>query len=259
MKQRPEIRTSLTRAAALALVLMGIPALAAANTKETERIDKTVPFAAGGTIHLKNFSGRVQITGENRSDVAIVAVRTAPRERLEHIKLAIEPSGSSLTIDANRKDAGWSEKNENVVETAFDIKVPASVDLDVDVFSSSVTVTGVTGHHHVHGFSSELHLDHSTGSVDAETFSGAIYLSPATWVKDQSLKAKTFSGDIEVRLPADAAGKVEFESFSGDINAEVPLMLESKTRRSLHARLKDGSGDGELSFKTFSGDVKLLK
>ena len=79
MKHRPEIRTSLTRAAALALVLMGIPALAVADTKETERVEKTVPFAAGGTIHLKNFSGRVQITGESRSDVAIVAVRTAPR------------------------------------------------------------------------------------------------------------------------------------------------------------------------------------
>ncbi len=253
------IRPRVTRAAALALVLLGIPALAGAEAKETERINKTVPFAAGGTIHLKNFSGKVEITGENRSDVSIVAVRTATRERLDHIKLAIEPSGSNLTIDANRKDDSWHEKNENVVDTAFEIKVPASVDLDVDVFSSSVTVSGVTGHHHVHGFSSELRLDHSTGSIEAETFSGAIYLSPATWVKDQSVRAKTFSGDIEIRLPANASGAVEFDSFSGAINADVPMLLESKSRRSLHARLKDGTGDGQLSLNTFSGDVRLTK
>jgi DUF4097 and DUF4098 domain-containing protein YvlB len=245
------------RAAVLALVALGIPALASAEAKETERVEKTVPFPSGGTLKLKNFSGHVEITGETRSDVSIVAVRKATRERLDHIKMAVETSGSTVSIEANKKDGQWREKNENVVETAFTIKVPASANLDIDVFSSPVTVTGVSGKHHVHGFSSDLHLDRSTGSVDAETFSGAIYLAPAAWAADQSISAKTFSGDIDVKLPAQAGGSVEFDSFSGDMKADVPLMLKSKSKRSLRATL-DG-GQGELYFKTFSGDVHIGK
>ena len=51
-------------AAALALVALGIPTLASAAQKETERVERTVPMQSGGTLTLKNFSGRVEITGE---------------------------------------------------------------------------------------------------------------------------------------------------------------------------------------------------
>jgi len=248
----------LAGAAAVALLALGIPAAAASGPKETERVEKTIAFTPGGTLKLKNFSGSVEITGEKRSDIALLAVRTAPRDRLDHIKLDIQTSGDGVTIDANKKDDSWHEKNDNVVETVFTLRVPASANLDIDVFSSPVTVTGVNGRHHVHGFSSDLHLRGTTGQVDAETFSGAIELAPATWVKDQSLSAKTFSGDIEVRLPQAAGGNLEFDSFSGDLNADMPLTLKSKSKRSLRAELSSGQ-TGELYFKTFSGDVRLLK
>jgi DUF4097 and DUF4098 domain-containing protein YvlB len=238
-----------SRIAALALLALGVPALAAAAAKETERVERTVPMQSGGTLTLKNFSGRVEITGEPRSDVSIVAIRKATRERLDRIKLDIQSDGKSVTIEANKRDADWEEKDENIVETDFAIKVPQNANLDLRVFSSPVQISGVSGTHKVHGFSSELRLDKTTGPVDAETFSGQ---------QGQSVKAKTFSGDIEVRLPAAAAGTVEFDSFSGDVNSDLPLTLQSKSKRKMRASLNDASG-GELTFKTFSGDVRLLK
>lgn len=254
------VRALLCHSAALALLVLGVPALSSAATKETERVEKTVPFTAGGALQLKSFSGKVDITGENRSDVSIVAVRTATRDRLDHIKLGIESHGDTVTVEANKRDEGWSEHHDdNVVDTEFTIKVPASANLDIDVFSSPVTVTGVSGRHRVHGFSSDLHVDRSTGQVDAETFSGAIYLAPASWVKDQSLTAKTFSGDIEVKLPTTATGSVEFDSFSGDMTSDLPMLFQSKSKRSLHASLASGAEGGSLSFHTFSGDVRLVK
>jgi DUF4097 and DUF4098 domain-containing protein YvlB len=237
---------------------MGIPAVSAGATKETERVERNIPMQAGGTLTLKNFSGRVEITGEPRTDVSIVAIRRATRDRLDRIKLDIQSDGRSVTIEANKRDKDWDEKDENVVETDFAIKVPQSANLDLKVFSSAVLISGVTGTHKVHGFSSDLRLDKVTGSVDAETFSGQIYLAPAAWQQGQSVHAKTFSGDIEVRLPGDAAGTVEFDSFSGDVDSAVPLTLQSKSKRKMRASLNNASG-GEMTFKTFSGDVRLLK
>ena len=245
-------------ALALTLLALGIPSVAAAAAKETERVERTVPLASGGTLTLKNFSGRVEITGEPRQDVAIVAVRTATRERLDHVKLDIQSDGKSVTIDANKRDKSWDKKDENVVETEFTIKVPQSANLDLQVFSSPVQISGVSGRHKVHSFSSDLRLERVTGSVDAETFSGQIYLAPAAWQQGQTVRAKTFSGDIEVRLPESAAGTVEFDSFSGEVDSQVPLTLQTKSKRKLRASLNNGSG-GQLDFKTFSGDVRLLK
>lgn len=256
MAHRMALRSPIV--AVLALAALGIPPHATAADKQTERVERTVPLQSGGTLTLKNFSGKVAIAGEDRTDVSIVAIRRATRERLDRIKLDIQSDGRSVVIEANKRDRSWDKKNENVVETDFDIKVPRSANLDLRVFSSPVQISGVAGTHKVHGFSSSLRLDGVTGPVEAETFSGAIYLAPAAWQQGQSVSAKTFSGDIEVRLPASAAGTVEFDSFSGDVDSALPLTLQSKSKRKMRASLNDASG-GSMTFKTFSGDVRLLK
>ena len=50
-----------------------------------------------------------------------------------------------MVVDANKRDYSWWDfaSGNNVVETDFDIKVPRRTQLDVDVFSSPVTVTGI--------------------------------------------------------------------------------------------------------------------
>ena len=49
---RPAL-TRLSRSAAVALLLLGVPALSSAASKETERVEKTVTFSPGGTLKLK--------------------------------------------------------------------------------------------------------------------------------------------------------------------------------------------------------------
>ena len=73
------------------------------TVQETERVDRTVQIRAGGQLRLKNFSGRVVITGSRRGDVAIHAVRHATRDRLDHIKLEIRETASGISIEANKK------------------------------------------------------------------------------------------------------------------------------------------------------------
>ena len=52
---------------AVALVTaLALPAPAAAQ--ETEQVDRTARIGAGGTLLVKNFSGRVTITGGNRGE-----------------------------------------------------------------------------------------------------------------------------------------------------------------------------------------------
>ena len=211
------------------------PAPAAAlEQQETERIDKTVPIRAGGELRLKNFSGRVTITGSARGDVAIRAVRRAPRERLDHIKLEIRETASGVSIEANKKDDTWREKNENVVETEFDIQVPQDVKLDIDVFSSDIRITGVNGGQNLKTFSGEIEVADALGSVEAETF----------------------SGDIEVKLAQGAGGRLEFDSFSGSLTADAGMTTRSASRRQTSGTIGSG-GSNDYNFKTFSGDVRI--
>jgi hypothetical protein len=247
-------------AAAFAVLALAAPAWAATSVfDETEHITRTLALAPGGTLRLKNFSGHVTITGTDRAEVSIDAVRRAPQARLDRIKLDVHTSGSGIVVvDANQRDRSWWDfaSGNTVVNTDFDIKVPRRTRLDIDVFSSPVSITGVDGPHNVHGFSSQLVLTDVSGSIRAHTFSGSVTIRENTWETDQTIDVDTFSGQIELHVPDNARGTVTFSSFSGRLNSEMPLTMNSSSRRSLRAQL-GGGGGGTLRFKTFSGSVKI--
>jgi DUF4097 and DUF4098 domain-containing protein YvlB len=232
-----------------------------ARADETEHVSKTLRLEPGGTLRLKSFSGRVTITASDRSEVVIDAVRRGTRERLDHIKLDITTEGpTTVVVDANHRDPDWRRwfENNTVVETDFDIKVPRHTNLNVNVFSASVSVEGVEGNHSVHGFSSHVSLDDVRGSIQAHTFSGSVEIRAKGWQDGQNVDIDTFSGSVTLHVPDTARGTVTFNSFSGRLNSEMPLILHSSNRHSLRAELgANASSGGNLRFKTFSGSVQI--
>jgi DUF4097 and DUF4098 domain-containing protein YvlB len=225
----------------LALLLLALVATPAwAQRKETETVDRTLPFQSGGTVKLKNFSGDARITGTASNEVVVHAVRRGTREQLDNIKLDIQTSGSTIDIEANHRDPGWDRQNDNVVETEFEIQVPAATELDLHAFSGNLIVRG------------------TTASIEAKTFSGDVDLDVSTAPTAPNVKAETFSGDIATRLPDVSNGHVRFNSFSGDFRSDFPVMLKSRSKRDISADIGSGGG-ANLEFKTFSGDLKLVK
>jgi hypothetical protein len=231
--------------ALLAALTLVTPALAqrdrddrARGARDTETIDRTLPMPAGGTLRLKTFSGRVTITGGSGDQLVVHAVRRATRDRLDDIKLEITQSGSTIEVDANHRLV--ERRNDNVVETDFDIKVPATTRLDIKTFSANVTVIGVNGSQNIDGFSSDVTIE-STDFADGN-----------------DIDINTFSGNVRLRLPANAKGNIDFNSFSGRFESDLPVTLNTSNRRNFRGTL-NGGGNGDFRLKTFSGDVSIRR
>src|SRR3954452_3469613 len=93
-------------ALSMALGLMPAGSSAAPGTperRETEVVDRSFPFNADGHLKLNNFSGKITITGSNRANVVVHAVRRAPRERLEGIPPEAETSSSGIFVGTDQK------------------------------------------------------------------------------------------------------------------------------------------------------------
>jgi hypothetical protein len=231
----------------------------------TETVDKTVPLPANGTVRLRTFSGYVHITGTSGRDVTIKAVRRADADVLDHVHLTIDTSGSTVTIDANDKDRNWSRNrnDDSIVHTDFDIEVPASASLDVNGFSSPVEVTNVTGDERLETFDGRITVTGAKGSVDAHTFSADVDVDLVAAGAKPHLSAHTFSGSIRARLSDTARADVQFNSFSGQFDSDLPLTMRSMRRARVSGHFGSGSdessSDGALKFETFSGDVRIVK
>ena len=244
--------------AVLSGMLLGVPAHASAEQKTSERIDRTIPFSPGGLLKLKNFSGDIRITASNEEQVVITAIRRGTRERLDEVKLSIEAEPRQITINANQREGWWPRRKSQVVETEFEITVPARTELDVNAFASDIRVVGVEDRQTLHTFSGGITVRDASGPLEAKTFSGDVHLELRDGVQSPDLDVKTFSGDITARVGGNASAQVRFNSFSGGLRSDLPLLLESGNRRNLTARLNQGGGT-ELYFKTFSGDVRIVR
>jgi hypothetical protein len=220
-----------------ALLFALVLAAPAAAQKVTENVDRTVTMPAGGTLRLKTFSGRVRITGGSGNQVVIKAVRRATQDRLNDIKLEITERGNVVEVDANHRLV--ERRNDNVVETDFDIQVPVNTKLDVKTFSAPVTITGVNASQNIDGFSSSITVEASD------------------WA-DHDLDINTFSGGVRLRLPGSARGSIDFNSFSGTFESDLPVTLNTSSRRNFRGQL-NGGGSGDFRLKTFSGDVTIRK
>ena len=165
-------------------------------------------------------------------------MRRASRQRLDDIKLEITQAGSTIEVDANHRLV--ERRNDNVVETDFEITVPARTRLDVKTFSAPVTVIGVNANQNIDGFSSEV-------IIESNEFGDG-----------NDIDVSTFSGDVRLRLPATAKGNIDFNSFSGHFESDLPVTLNSSSRRNFRGAL-NGGGPGDFRLKTFSGDVSIRR
>ena len=183
--------------------------------RETETVDRTLPMPSGGTLRLKTFSGRVKITGGSGNQLVVHAIRRATRERLNDIKLEITQSGNTIEVDANHRLV--ERRNDNVVDTDFEIQLPSATRLDIKTFSAPVTVIGVTASQNIDGFSSDI-------TIESAEF-----------------------GD---------GNNIDVNTFSGRFESDLPVTLNTSSRRNFRGAL-NGGGSGDFKLKTFSGDVTI--
>jgi DUF4097 and DUF4098 domain-containing protein YvlB len=77
-----------------------------------------------------------------------------------------------------------------------------------------------------------------------------------------SLDAHTFSGSIRAKLADTARADVEFNSFSGQFDCDLPLTMRSVRRGRVAGHFGSGSdpsSSATLKFETFSGDVRVVR
>ena len=229
----------ITRPRPLALTLSAGPA--AAQQKETETVDRTIAFSRGGTLKLKNFSGDVRVTGTSGNDVVIHAVRTATRDRLDNIKLDIQVNGSTITSKPTARSPAGTRRTTTSSRRASRSRSrrrPTWTCRSSPAISSCATRPATS-------------TRTPSAATSISTCRGRAPLP--------TLKAETFSGDIKARVPAGQQRPGRVQHASAAICAAICRSCCTANRAATSTRTSAAAGGAKLEFKTFSGDLRLVK
>jgi DUF4097 and DUF4098 domain-containing protein YvlB len=138
--------------------------------------------------------------------------------------------------------------------------------------SGSVTVTNAKGDVLAHSVSGDVHTNNPGGRVDANSSSGSVGVRAANGdVKGHSSSGsvtvqgnpsgnsywdlKTSSGTVEIAVPSDAKFHFSANAVSGQISAQIPIVIEEQGKHSLRAHIGDGGGRVEIH--TVSGSIEV--
>jgi Putative adhesin len=145
-------------------------------------------------------------------------------------------------------------------------------DIQASSASGSVTVSNIKGDVRISALSGSTQISKPGGRVDADTASGSVQVQGATRdVKAHAASGrvevqgnpgassywdlKTVSGLVQLGVPSDANFHLSAEAVSGEIKADVPIIIEEQGKHSLRARM--GNGGGRVEVHTVSGEIRV--
>ena len=131
--------------------------------------------------------------------------------------------------------------------------------VDANTVSGNLEAQGLDGSIAFKSVSGDLTLaEGRLGRLDAKTVSGRVtadvHLAPAGEVR-----VGTVSGEVAMRLPAQASATVTLRSMSGHVHSDFDGLRAAGGPSAKNVAGTLGGGSGKLSVATMSGDVAILR
>src|ERR1039457_1236421 len=112
----------------------------------TQDFHRTVPLSAKGRVSLDNINGNVEITGWDRNEVRIDAVKKArDQQRLDEGRTEANAARDSVEIKTHYPE-GFINANNNPASVHYQLHVPENARLDrINLVNGSLTAQKVSG------------------------------------------------------------------------------------------------------------------
>jgi len=196
-------------------LLAGIPWSALAEREDEIRY-KAPP---GGILRARNANGRIEVVGEDRDDIRVVAAKRARAEcaeeaerLLDAIRLVEEGSPEALELDVV-VPRRWNRHGHVNLE----IRVPRGLRVQLESANGKVTVAGVRAAVSAHSGNGAVGVDDVVGDVDVYTANNKVACSAV----QGGLTARSSNGKIEI---LDHRGSVDASTSNGLIRASVDVL-----------------------------------
>jgi len=273
----------------LTLSILSLILLSTAARAETltEKLSKTYPLAADGSISLNNVNGNVTFEAWDRSEVQVDAEKKVKagsaedaRKILSQIRIDVQAEPSAVRIETKmpkKVDGGgfWSLFGGNDVSmgVTYRVKVPRDAIVEADNVNGGIRLSGtrgtgrletVNGNVDVEETSGALVLEstngniqiaRSEGAVKASTTNGNIQADLDRLAADRDLGFSTTNGTVDVRLPRDARLSVDAATTHGSIDSDVAMSKTSSRRNHLTGDINGGGA--LLRIRTTNGSVQI--
>lgn len=196
-----------------------------------------VSLPRGTSVTLKSVSGDVSLEKvEGEASVSSVSGEIVVTD-VQNLQTAKSVSGDVRVTDArSRRDAEISSVSGDVTIRGVEAR--------------ELTISSVSGDVEI--------VDGSCERASMKSVSGDLRYQ-GRLSSGGRYEFNSHSGEVTLLIPEDVGFELEASTFSGDIDTEFEMQVQSVGRRRQNLRGVVGDGSAIIEAKTFSGDVRLRK
>ena len=235
--------------------LLALLLAVSAHAQVSEEFHRTVALSANGRVSLDNVNGDAEITGWDRNEVQIDAVKKArDQQKLDEAHIEVESGSDYVKI---RTQFPHDHHNNNPASVHYTLHVPQNARLDhISLVNGSLTVQKVTGGVEASLVNGKAHISDLTGEATVSSVNGAIEANYASLNNVREIKLKSVNGSIALGLPASPNADVKASTVNGGIKSDFPLTVQG-TFGSHNISGKLGNGGTQIELSNVNGSIHL--
>jgi DUF4097 and DUF4098 domain-containing protein YvlB len=219
-----------------------------------------------GFSHVRNVTLSYRISVPHDTEVEISVASGAQTIQQVRGPVKVNAASGSIRVDHIDREVQLNSASGSVDADNVGDNVRAKS------LSGNVNVSGAKGDVEVGALSGSIQVRKANGRIDAETADGSVDVQNA--VNDVKARTasgrvtvqgnpgatsywdlKTASGPVVLSVPSSSNFHLTAEATSGEIRADIPIVVEEQTKHALRAHV--GTGGGRVEIHTVSGEIRV--
>jgi DUF4097 and DUF4098 domain-containing protein YvlB len=231
----------------------------------TEEFHQTYPLTAGGRVSLSNINGKVKITGWDRNEVRVDAVKRArTQEALRDARIKVDAGAASVNIETEYDHHNWNredgDRRHHTASVEYTLSVPRAARVeDINLVNGSLDIENLAG---------VVEASSVNGGVTARGLSGRVSLSVVNGRLEATLDSLSdahpislsgVNGQVAVTIPSDANAHVKASVVHGSISNDfgLPVREGRYVGRDLEGQL--GAGGALIKLSNVNGGISIRR
>ncbi|HUI31668.1 MAG TPA: DUF4097 family beta strand repeat-containing protein [Candidatus Acidoferrales bacterium] len=248
-------------------------ALSTASARTYSKTEvRTFDISPNGKVVVDNVNGAIKVESWDKDQVMLQATKTVRAgdqeeadEYLDRLRIEIDNEKDYLEVRTHYPHEGWGgfwdwlfHGGSRYAGVEYVLKVPKSVNLEVETTNGNVDVSSVAGGVKAGSTNGQVNLNDVGRSVDGSTTNGDISASISDEVEFRDLKLTTTNGSINVSCPENINADVSAHTTNGNISSEFPVTIQgSFNNKSFEGQINKGGS--HIYLHTTNGSIEINK
>ena len=226
-----------------------------ASAQVTEDFHRTVPLSSNGRVSVENVNGDVTITGWERNEVQIDAVKKAGnQQKLDEARIEVDADSDAVHIRTHYPEG---HTNNHPATVTYELHVPRVARLDnISLVNGSLMVSQVSGDIKCNLVNGKTKIHDMAGRADLSAVNGAIDAYYRSLNNVSEIRLKSVNGPINLGLGSSPNADVRVSTVNGGITTDFPLQVQGKFM-GRHIEGKLGSGGTRIEISNVNGSVHI--